>query len=400
MKREEIVDAAFRAWGRDSYRTNSLSAVSAELGVTKPALYKHFKAKEELLEAVSKRFFDRYCAALDASRYADFLGPSAPPDSINRLLDIFLDMFVADWEGFTYYLAVVLGLPRPHERIRSELEARGLRLPEGPVFGGRTALLYHFGLSSGLFSLALFHGARADHSARPDPEEAAAALSRARTLVFRGIGYRKPVASDYEAIDCRARFRPDERGPVDRLLGAIAAAVAEAGPWKASMELVSKKAGLSKSGLYAHFRNREDMLSSMFESEYERIAAVLGPRIEACGGLPDRLYAAMATTAAYLRERPEVLSVLDWVRAQRIDIKVAFPERILAHHGFLAAAAEAGECSLVEGSLDLTLRWIHFLVVSSLVHGSWQEQGAPPNTVFLRKLHRLVLGGIDMENNA
>ncbi len=397
MTKDEIIDAAFRAWGSDGFRTNSLSAVSTELGVTKPALYKHFKAKELLLEAVSDRFFDRYCSVLKDSFYYEASSLASKTEDIDRLLANFLEMFACDWEGFVYYLSVVLGLPNPHERIRRELEARGLRLPQDRPFGSGDTILPHFALSSGLFSLALFHGARANRSEKPEIAAAAAATGRARDLVHRGIDYKKPVAIDYRLIESRAMIRTEERGEVDRLLGAIAAAVAESGPWKASMELAAKKAGLSKSGLYAHFKDREDMLSSMFESEYEGIASVLGPRIEACGGLPDRLYSAMATTAAYLKGRPEVLAALDWVRAQRIDIRVAFPERILSHYGFLAKAAEDGDCTLIEGSLDITLRWIHFLVVNYLVHGAGPKGGGKSGLDFLRRLHRLILGGIDME---
>ncbi|HET7839544.1 MAG TPA: TetR/AcrR family transcriptional regulator [Rectinemataceae bacterium] len=404
MTRDEIIDAAFRAWGVDGFRTNSLSAVSAELGVTKPALYKHFRAKEELLEAVSVRFFDRYSGilkeAFSRGRGGGAAGAPAAAGStasIDGVLDIFLGMFADDWVGFISYLSVVLGLPKPHERIRTELEARGVSIPKSPLFGSGPTLLTHFALSSGLFSLALFHGSRADRSQRPGPEAAAAAIGAARSLVHGGIAWSQGISSDYPLIEARARIGEHERGEVHRLLGAIAAAVAEAGPWKASMDLVAKKAGMSKSGIYAHFKDRDEMLASMFETEYERIASVLGPRIEACEGLPDRLYAAMATTAEYLIGRPEVLAALDWVRAQRIDLRVAFPERILAHYRFLEREAEAGRCRLIEGSLDLTLRWIHFLVVNYLVHGSWQEGGMRGGMASLPRLHRLILGGIDME---
>jgi AcrR family transcriptional regulator len=38
------------------------------------------------------------------------------------------------------------------------------------------------------------------------------------------------------------------------------------------MEMVARRSGLSKSGLYAHFKNKQDMLNRFFITEFTRIA--------------------------------------------------------------------------------------------------------------------------------
>ncbi|MFA6508713.1 MAG: helix-turn-helix domain-containing protein, partial [Treponemataceae bacterium] len=48
MNKDDIISAAFKAWGREGYRKMSLSDVAAELSVTKPALYRHFRDKDVL----------------------------------------------------------------------------------------------------------------------------------------------------------------------------------------------------------------------------------------------------------------------------------------------------------------------------------------------------------------
>ena len=52
MNQEDILQAAFLVWGREAYKKMSLSDVAQELAVTKPALYRHFRNKEALLEAM------------------------------------------------------------------------------------------------------------------------------------------------------------------------------------------------------------------------------------------------------------------------------------------------------------------------------------------------------------
>jgi AcrR family transcriptional regulator len=38
MTKQDIIKAAFRAWGRELYQTMSLTQIADELNVTKPAL--------------------------------------------------------------------------------------------------------------------------------------------------------------------------------------------------------------------------------------------------------------------------------------------------------------------------------------------------------------------------
>jgi len=60
MTKVEVIEAAFKAWGREFYLNTSLSQVARELGVSKPALYRHFCSKQALLDAMTGHFFDDF----------------------------------------------------------------------------------------------------------------------------------------------------------------------------------------------------------------------------------------------------------------------------------------------------------------------------------------------------
>lgn len=55
--REYIVDKAYRLFLNHSYEAVSISMISDEIGLTKGALYHHFKNKEELFRAVIDKHF-------------------------------------------------------------------------------------------------------------------------------------------------------------------------------------------------------------------------------------------------------------------------------------------------------------------------------------------------------
>lgn len=55
--KENILQIALRLFARDGYDAVSVSAIAAELGMTKGALYKHYKNKQDIFDSI----FERIC---------------------------------------------------------------------------------------------------------------------------------------------------------------------------------------------------------------------------------------------------------------------------------------------------------------------------------------------------
>ena len=66
-RREQILDAATRAFARRGFAATSLDDIAAEAGVSHVILYRHFASKSELYRAV----LERACA-----RLAETSGPA------------------------------------------------------------------------------------------------------------------------------------------------------------------------------------------------------------------------------------------------------------------------------------------------------------------------------------
>jgi AcrR family transcriptional regulator len=240
--------------------------------------------------------------------------------------------------------------------------------------------------------VALFHLDRM-HRQLPQPagqKELSALTASILDLAANGLGPSGQLTMDYEALDTRAMLTEQETATPDGLLPAVAAVVAEVGSWNASMDMVAKRSGLSKSGLYSHFKSKEDMLLRLFSAEFERISNALARRLD--GALPpaERLYLAMATAAEYLLARPDILVALDWLRMQRLGVPDLLPPRLLELFSFLAEP-DSG-LRLVGGSLPLTVRWILFLTIHQLMRCTGTSDKSHPTK--LRALHRFMLNGL------
>ncbi len=406
MTRNEIIDAAFSVWAREGYRKESLADLSRALGVTKPALYRHFSSKEDLKRAMRDAFFDLWVKEMGGRTSTDQ----------GALADDFARFFAARPELFVYAVLDLFRKPSAGETFAQELAKRGfpLRNIEGlPVEEKERS---SFAVTGSMFTVAIaFFGSLknqvlADASARPDTregeggrtcardgqgsliaeklEEAAGVNPTkvgafARDLVLRGLAFSVSIEETRKAqLRGLARLSQEETAATDPILPAAAAAIAEAGPWNASMELVAKKAGFSKSGLYAHYNSKEELFARLVSNEFERMASIMGDRSSCVTLLEERFYLAFTAVANYLMARPDILVAMNWVRVQRIALGDLFPTKILPHFSFLQDGTMAGRCRLITDSLETSLRWAAFQTISHLVlHAQGGDHGNSEETI-------------------
>ena len=65
--KEKILLAALRLFAREGYEAVSVSDIAGELGMTKGALYKHYKNKRDIFDSIVARMFQ-----VDAERPVRF----------------------------------------------------------------------------------------------------------------------------------------------------------------------------------------------------------------------------------------------------------------------------------------------------------------------------------------
>jgi AcrR family transcriptional regulator len=447
MTRADVIQAAFRAWGRDLYRTTSLRDVAAELGVSKAALYRHFCSKQALLEAMGEWFCDDYAARMRDEHLR--AAAADPGEALVILLRGMMRYYAGNAYAFVFSLIYVYGEQRlgsPQKMLARRGVDMGIFARILPSAGSVRAIRMVFATLA--FAMAYFHrlgpserstgtplplrdaeddGNPGGDAARrrEEPEEAGRGevlerdISLVCCIVFRGLGFQKKEVEvlDYGALERKVSGlgrRIEENG----LLHSVAEAVAGAGPWGVSMEMVARVSGLSKSGLYAHFKNKRDMLVRLFATEFDRIIAFAEESARLSMVPAERLYLAIFAIGDYLRSRPDVLIALDWLRTRRIGIPESADKRVPVHlyrifQGIQLVPEFPGQAYDVEG--DWIPAWILFLIVTFLMQDMWQDkrkftewlsmpkgirrqisrEGAAriPNETF-RDLYRLIVRGI------
>ena len=92
LKRQEIVDRAYRLFYDGGFHATGVDAVMADTGISKRTLYKYFPSKEHLVEAV----LAKYAGAIDGLLFQPALERSADPrGQIRAIFDIRREMMEA-----------------------------------------------------------------------------------------------------------------------------------------------------------------------------------------------------------------------------------------------------------------------------------------------------------------
>lgn len=76
--RENILNTALRLFARDGYEAVSVSTIAGELGMSKGALYKHYKNKRDIFDSIVARMYE-----IDAQRSRQYAMPEGNGDGIS-----------------------------------------------------------------------------------------------------------------------------------------------------------------------------------------------------------------------------------------------------------------------------------------------------------------------------
>jgi AcrR family transcriptional regulator len=296
---------------------------------------------------------------------------------------------------FIFFLFEVYGDRNRDRDILNQFASRGMdvknywSLLDREEYPNRSRLI----VSAVFFLVALFHKSRAGNSADPAEAEIQEFLSRAEGIISRGLGFDHKLvgALDFEELEkIGNRALPLEGGG---LLKAVAGAVAQAGPWNTSMGMVARRLGRSKSTLYAHFKNKADMLGRMFIAEFNRLLqhAELGKSLSAKP--EEQFYLAIVAIANYLRSRPEILVAIDWMRTRRLDLDCSEPSGF--YRLFAGIEMKGAGLAALDPTGETMARWVLFLIVNILMQRPGGRSFSDVPDASFRILYKFVTLGIE-----
>jgi AcrR family transcriptional regulator len=363
MTKSDIVKMAFSVWESDMYKSMSLSVLATSLGVSKTALYRHFRNKEAIVDAMFASFFDDYFAFVKP-KFEEALKEKDETKGFFILVCGITEFYVRNRTAFIFSLSQLHDhQDDPSKNMHLQMKQQNVEIWKLPYLASRKNALLIIQLSS---TISIFMTAMIFYSGNQHPSEndIQHLLDKTEQQISYGLGFSEKELSaiNFDALNMIISQSFSVTLPsideTNNLLKAVANAIAQSGAKDASMEMVAKHAGLSKSGLYSHFKSKADMLRQFFTIEFEKIygdvAAFSQTSFPKTEKPEEQLYLLITSIIRYLQTRPEIMIALDWIRTQRIDLGLSMPEAILSRFS---------DSQFIKGDCPLSLQELpHFII--------------------------------------
>jgi AcrR family transcriptional regulator len=403
MTKVEIVDAAFKVWGRNFYLKTSLSQLAKELKVSKPALYRHFENKNALISAMKESFLDDFSASVKDD-FEKAQKSTNIDEGILILIQSVSSFLARNVYLFIFTLINFHDQNQDNNSISERLSSRGADMNTIQTiikkkYDSNPALIRLI-FTTLTFLMSNFHITNDSIKNPPSGEQIQGIISKIYEIIKNGLKFSIEEAGNlnFEKLEKQIDRNIHAIKP-EPLFKAVAEAVAQAGPWDTSMDMVAKRVGLSKSSLYGHFKNKKDMLRRLFTSEFMRIIEFARNGIKLSENTAEQLYLGIYSISVYLKLRSEILIAMDWIRTRKLDL--GKPEKQTNIFRLFEDVEIASLRNAEDEEKQNVSHWILFLLIGILMQPNWLEKAQKPGFNFendhnddIRQLFKFITLGL------
>ncbi|MEO8816182.1 MAG: helix-turn-helix domain-containing protein [Mycobacterium sp.] len=272
-RKAQITRAAAQIFGSQGYHAASMEAIAARVGISAPALYRHFPSKYELFVAV---VFGLGQHLVDATDFIDNVTDAElaadPAAILARLIDKLTDAALANREvGGLYRWQGRHLQPADHTELMDRMGVINRRV-QRPLVMIRPTLTapQRWTLSAGLFSVV---GSIIGHRPELPEEEVRAVLADAASAL---LATELPTQGDpgTRSPSVWRIFTPDG-GPYEALLHGAITLFGQQGYAATSVTQIAEAVGVPASGVYRYFSSKCDLLTTGLRRAVDRVAGEL-----------------------------------------------------------------------------------------------------------------------------
>jgi AcrR family transcriptional regulator len=328
--KEHILDAAFSFYAKPRFTNVSLSEIAVKTGITKAAIFRHFKNKEALFDAMQKRFFDDVAENILANRNASPQADSKDdPGGWRIILKHEVRLMANRADYLCYILYKFVSNPDFEAVYYAEMKERGVLLfdtdnnviltPDGKKLIVKNISGYFCRLYI-ILTITFFIGHiyfdKFLNEGQPSVMTAEEFSEKLALLIENGISEETTWISPERLKELDTGCCPDMSSlpPVDPIFSALSEVIRKKGFPGTTVESIAEELGLAKSSLYTYFSNKDELIVNLVQRELFLLAREIQQKTRLATQSSETGYITMRTELEYFRIRPAVLSVIGWLR--------------------------------------------------------------------------------------
>lgn len=273
-RKVQIARASAEAFSAQGYHAVSMETIAAKVGVSAPALYRHYSGKYDLFREAVLTLSGQLADATDLEDATDGADPGQTQQRIIAgLIDATLDNRASG--GLYRWQARYLRAP-DQAALADQVKLINRRIQK-PLKVIRPALRseQRWLLSAGVLSVI---GSIVDHSARLPADEIRALFGAAASAI---LAAELPRPEEVFPRPTSWRLFTEDAGVYEALLHASMMLFKERGYSQTSMAQIAKAAGVPVSGIYRYFSGKCEILATGLRRAADRVSGQLSPVVGA-----------------------------------------------------------------------------------------------------------------------
>ena len=250
-RRDLILEAAAQLFGERGFHSVGIDDIGRSVGVTGPAVYRHFANKEEIVMAAIERNLQRMLEGMTQA-----IADAAGEEALGRIVERMIASELQDWDFAVVWRRESRGLPRDRldevQPVRRQIvdllvDAYAAAVPGLSDVDRRARLAAHHGIVSGV----LLHGTKTERRRHR-------ALITTSALHVLSLEQVAPVVPRDPALSPIGEVRRSSRREI--VLSAAAEQFAQRGFRAVGIDEAAAAAGIAGPTVYRHFEGKEALL--------------------------------------------------------------------------------------------------------------------------------------------
>jgi len=326
-KKDKIINYAFSVWGDHGFKKTSLSMLAGKLNLTKAALYRYFKNKDEILSTMKKLLKKEFTILS-----LNFI-TNTKNKNIDEILFIYIDTYFSyfcnNYYQYLFYLYTFLKYPDEINNYQDELYFKIIDIfkksfsKEETWFNNDdTDIIVRLIFSAGIFVINynIFNINDKNNIKNKLKQRSQQIINDIYEIVKNGFGKEPAKEINFENVEDKSSVKIKELKR-DKIFDAIVSVIAKEGPWDTTISKIAEKMGISKSSLYFHFKNKKHMMSDLIFKEIKIKNDLLEKNILLFKNLYEKIYSIIVTSATHLVYDKKTLLFFEWIHTQLLNFK-------------------------------------------------------------------------------
>lgn len=325
-----ILEAAFSFYQKPRAKGFSMNELAQKAGLSKPAIYRHFKNKADVLEAMKTCFFD-----LMASKLAGYNGKKSFSEEElgKQILKAIMFFFVENPQFINYFIYQVAWDPDFLLVMQRELLGRGV-FKSIDFFREADDDVYFFAYDY-FFKISILFFVKVREQQINEGKAVKNAGYFAENLynfLIGGLcGKSKPGDFFYpveikkdrlKELDSLCTVKPEYLPEENKVFTALAKVIRKYTVNGVTIERIADELGMAKSSLYFYFENKNQMFLSLVQKEISFLTVLCRENSIEAKNLSEYIYISMMTEINFFLKRTSILTIFGWLIQTSADDQV------------------------------------------------------------------------------